>query len=124
MDAVPAGKGDARTKPMPSSQAAEVAPLALTYVSAPDKVDSNLVILLHGLGDTEAPFVQLGSQLQRNLPQTAILVVRGGHAVPFMDGQSWGYWDVWDGYGQGARVVYRSLSLLSDRRRGDTPQSV
>lgn len=97
---------------MPSSQAAEVAPLALTYVSAPDKVDSNLVILLHGLGDTEAPFVQLGSQLQRNLPQTAILVVRGGHAVPFMDGQSWGYWDVWDGYGQGARVVYRSLSLI------------
>lgn len=92
---------DSVKKPTPTVQASNCSPLRLVYASSPSGIDSNLLILLHGLGDTEKPFAGLGGRLQRNLPQTATLSLGGGHAVPFMDGASWGFWDVWDGMGQG-----------------------
>ena len=49
--------------------------LEIQYAGAPSGVDANLLVLLHGLGDTSKPFFRLGEQLQRTLPQTAILSV-------------------------------------------------
>ena len=50
--------------------------LEIQYAGAPSGVDANLLVLLHGLGDTSKPFFRLGEQLQRTLPQTAILSVQ------------------------------------------------
>lgn len=52
--------------------------------SAPkDSPACNVLILAHGLGDTEVPFTNLAAQL--NLPQTVCLSVRGPKALPFHD---------------------------------------
>ena len=56
--------------------------LVLQYGGAPCGVDANLLVLLHGIGDTSKPFFQLGEQLQRTLPQTAILRVQAPIRVP------------------------------------------
>jgi len=45
-----------------------------SYTPSDDGVDENLLILLHGLGDTHVPFANLGKQLK--LPQTATLALR------------------------------------------------
>jgi predicted esterase len=92
---------DAIRKPLPTVKAAKCGPLSFSYDPSPSGVDSNLLILLHGLGDTHLPFQSLGRKLASNLPQTAILSLRGGSPVPFLDGQGYGWWDVWDGHGQG-----------------------
>ena len=49
-------------------------PVPFSYAQSDDGVDENLLILLHGLGDTHAPFTNLGKQLK--LPQTATLAIR------------------------------------------------
>ncbi|RUS17369.1 Alpha/Beta hydrolase protein [Endogone sp. FLAS-F59071] len=58
-------------------------PLKFKYTPSRDGVDLNLLILLHGLGDTEKPFAQLGEKLQ--LPQTATLAIRAPTPIPFLD---------------------------------------
>ncbi|KAI7907607.1 Alpha/Beta hydrolase protein [Cokeromyces recurvatus] len=58
--------------------------LKFDYSSSQDGVDFNLLILLHGLGDTKKPFLNLGKKLQ--LPQTAILSVQAPEEIPYMDG--------------------------------------
>ncbi|PWN39496.1 hypothetical protein IE81DRAFT_352147 [Ceraceosorus guamensis] len=68
------------------------------YIASPQQVDSNLLILLHGLGDTQASFVDLGKQLQRALPQCAVLALRGARTVPLLGGGMW--WDAWDPLGE------------------------
>ncbi|KAI5780765.1 phospholipase/Carboxylesterase-like protein [Geopyxis carbonaria] len=64
---------------------------ATIHVS-PTSIDqriSNVLILLHGLGDTEQPFSVLGSRL--NIPETLCLSVRGPHPLPFdSHGFHWG----------------------------------
>lgn len=40
----------------------------------------NILILLHGLGDTNVPFTKLGKNL--NLPETACLSIRGPNPIP------------------------------------------
>ena len=92
---------DSVKKPIPNIKESKCHPLIFDYQSSPGGIDSNLLILLHGLGDTHKPFFSLGKKLQGDLPQTAILSLRGGNAVPFMEQSSWGYWDVWDSLGQG-----------------------
>lgn len=53
------------------------------------KPAANVLILLHGLGDTHAPFAVLGKNF--NFPETACLAVRGPLALPFNDnGYHWG----------------------------------
>ena len=49
-------------------------PVPFSYNPSEDGVDENLLILLHGLGDTHVPFANLGKQLK--LPQTATLAIR------------------------------------------------
>ena len=49
-------------------------PVPFSYAPSDDDVDENLLILLHGLGDTHVPFANLGKKLK--LPQTATLALR------------------------------------------------
>ncbi|EGF83299.1 hypothetical protein BATDEDRAFT_21861 [Batrachochytrium dendrobatidis JAM81] len=53
------------------------------FRSSNDKVNSNILILLHGLGDTAANFVQFGVKMQ--LPQTAICAIAGPSNIPYYD---------------------------------------
>lgn len=92
---------DAVKKPISKPSLAKCSPLTFTYESSPSGVDSNLLILLHGLGDTHLPFQNLGRKLAGNLPQTAILSLRGGSPIPFLDQEGWAWWPVWDDLGQG-----------------------
>lgn len=92
---------DSVKKPIPNTKDCNCQPLSFDYQSSPGGIDSNLLILLHGLGDSNQPFLSLGKKLQGDLPQTAILSLCGGCAIPFMEHSSWGFWDVWDGLGQG-----------------------
>ncbi|KAG7086473.1 hypothetical protein E1B28_002424 [Marasmius oreades] len=57
-------------------------PTAFLYYPSDDGTDENLLILLHGLGDTHIPFSKLGRQLK--LPQTAILALRAPEKIPFL----------------------------------------
>lgn len=69
-------------------------PPHLTYIltpstTPPSKASQNLLILIHGLGDTHLPFAALGSNL--NLPETACLAIRGPIPLPFeITGFHWG----------------------------------
>ncbi|MCJ1464861.1 hypothetical protein MMC07_003476 [Pseudocyphellaria aurata] len=50
---------------------------------------ANVLILLHGLGDTKAPFSRLGRQL--NLPDTTCIALQGPMPLPFeLGGFHWG----------------------------------
>ncbi|KAI8368232.1 Alpha/Beta hydrolase protein [Radiomyces spectabilis] len=57
--------------------------LRFNYAPSQDGIDLNLLILLHGLGDTMQPFANLGAKLK--LPQTAILAVQAPEPVPYME---------------------------------------
>lgn len=71
------------------------------FAPAPNGVDSNLLILLHGLGDTDGPFFNLGQSLQKTLPQTAVLTLQGPNGVPFLDpGQHWMWYPTFDQFGE------------------------
>lgn len=69
-------------------------PPSLTYTlipsaTPPAKPSQNLLILIHGLGDTHTPFATLGSNF--NLPETACLAIRGPTPLPFeITGFHWG----------------------------------
>ncbi|KAF6767224.1 Phospholipase/carboxylesterase/thioesterase [Kalmanozyma brasiliensis GHG001] len=78
----------------------------LTFFSAhhfspsPSGIDSNLLLLLHGLGDSDSSFFTLGQTLQRTLPQTAILTLQAPHLVPFLHGPHWMWYPSFDGLGE------------------------
>ncbi|EJD48981.1 hypothetical protein AURDEDRAFT_143856 [Auricularia subglabra TFB-10046 SS5] len=69
-----------RVKPPPTRKGLGV---PFVYNPSADGTDENLLILLHGRGDTEAPFGKLGKSL--NLPQTATLALRGPQRIPWLD---------------------------------------
>ncbi|KAH7882961.1 hypothetical protein F5I97DRAFT_1978077, partial [Phlebopus sp. FC_14] len=83
-----------RTKPGPESSKI---PLTFSYMSSNDGTDENLLVLLHGLGDTHAPFAELGRSL--NLPQTAILSLRAPEQIPFLDEQAYQWYTSFDPLG-------------------------
>ncbi|KAL7311861.1 hypothetical protein PS15m_009575 [Mucor circinelloides] len=58
--------------------------LQFDYSPSQDGIDQNLLILLHGLGDSKTPFAKLGQQLK--LPQTATLSVQAPEPVPYLEG--------------------------------------
>jgi predicted esterase len=63
-------------------------PLKTIFSDSKDKVNSNLLILLHGIGDTSENFNKFGTALQ--LPQTAILSVKAPCPIPYFDTEtSW-----------------------------------
>ncbi|TKX26782.1 phospholipase/carboxylesterase-like protein [Elsinoe australis] len=56
--------------------------LTLTITPAPSgQPPTNILVLLHGLGDSHVPFAQLGTQL--NLPNTACIAIKGPNVLPF-----------------------------------------
>ncbi|KAF2153412.1 alpha/beta-hydrolase [Myriangium duriaei CBS 260.36] len=56
--------------------------LNLSITPAPNgQPPTNILILLHGLGDTHLPFTKLGTQL--NLPNTACIAITAPNALPF-----------------------------------------
>lgn len=62
----------------------------VTIIKNPEQqAPTNVLILLHGLGDSEVPFANLGKQL--NLPHTCVLAIRGSAPLPFdLPGYHWG----------------------------------
>ncbi|KAL6704500.1 hypothetical protein ACN47E_008129 [Coniothyrium glycines] len=62
--------------------------LSITPPPSP-QASTNVLILLHGLGDTNASFTKLGQQL--NLPETACIAVQAPAPLPFdLTGFHWG----------------------------------
>jgi predicted esterase len=57
------------------------------YEKSRDGKDQNVLILLHGLGDTAANFIQFGRKLE--LPQTALAAIEAPFPIPFFEGTSW-----------------------------------
>jgi hypothetical protein len=58
-----------------------------TYIPSADGLDSNLLLLFHGLGDTPAPYATFFRSIK--LPQTAGLVLRAPLPLPFEMGYGW-----------------------------------
>ncbi|KAJ7337365.1 hypothetical protein DFH08DRAFT_252697 [Mycena albidolilacea] len=73
-------------------------PVPFFYAPSDDGTDENLLILLHGLGDTHIPFSKLGRQLK--LPQTAVLAVRAPDQVPFLYEDSFAWFPSFDDLGE------------------------
>ncbi|CAE6537889.1 unnamed protein product [Rhizoctonia solani] len=57
--------------------------LEFVYFPSDDGIDENILIVLHGLGDSMAPFVRMAKQLK--LPQTATLVLQAPELIPFLE---------------------------------------
>ncbi|KAI9306528.1 Phospholipase/Carboxylesterase-domain-containing protein [Cunninghamella echinulata] len=72
-------KGQSNKKPVPQSSKCK---LKFKYAASPDGVDTNILLLLHGLGDTLQPFFNLGNKLQ--LPQTAVMALQAPDLIPLM----------------------------------------
>ncbi|RPD58608.1 hypothetical protein L226DRAFT_466458 [Lentinus tigrinus ALCF2SS1-7] len=84
-----------RTKTPPKSSAI---PVPFVYNPSDDGTDENLLILLHGLGDTQIPFGKLGRQL--HLPQTATLALRAPEQIPFLYEQAFQWYTSFDPLGE------------------------
>ncbi|KAG8916516.1 hypothetical protein FRC01_003018 [Tulasnella sp. 417] len=78
----PAAPADESPKVKPHPKSGEI-PLEFTYFPSDDGTDENLLILLHGLGDTHVPFAKLGKSLK--LPQTATLALRAPEHGPMLN---------------------------------------
>lgn len=63
------------------------APLTGTYVPDARGSNYNLLILLHGLGDTHVPFAQLARRME--LPDTAAVALGGVEEVEETGGRAW-----------------------------------
>ncbi|KAI0753778.1 hypothetical protein C8Q74DRAFT_1211068 [Fomes fomentarius] len=83
-----------RVKTPPKSSAI---PVPFVYNPSGDGTDENLLILLHGLGDTQVPFGKLGRQL--HLPQTATLALRAPEQIPFLYEEAYQWYASFDPLG-------------------------
>ncbi|KAG5653137.1 hypothetical protein H0H81_002129 [Sphagnurus paluster] len=73
-------------------------PVPFAYLPSDDGTDENLLILLHGLGDTHVPFMKLGQQLK--LPQTAVLALRAPEQIPFLYEDAFQWYRSFDDLGE------------------------
>ncbi|KIK68492.1 hypothetical protein GYMLUDRAFT_35920 [Collybiopsis luxurians FD-317 M1] len=71
---------------------------SFSYSPSDDGTDENLLILLHGLGDTHIPFSKLGRQLK--LPQTATLALRAPERIPFLYEEAYQWYTSFDQLGE------------------------
>ncbi|KAI9460683.1 Alpha/Beta hydrolase protein [Boletus coccyginus] len=83
------------TKPVPKSSKV---PLVFSYTPSDDGTDENLLILLHGLGDSHTPFAKLGRSL--HLPQTAVLALRAPEQIPYLYEQAFQWYTSFDPLGE------------------------
>lgn len=90
----------------------------LTDAAPSPQQPTNILVLLHGLGDTNASFTRLGQQL--NLPETACVAVQAPAPLPFdLGGFHWGDDMVFDqntgemdmdtGFGASTRVLLEKV---------------
>ncbi|KAI0317979.1 hypothetical protein OF83DRAFT_1057625 [Amylostereum chailletii] len=91
---VPSSSGP-RAKPHPKSTAIGV---PFTYSPSDDGTDENLLLLLHGLGDTHTPFGKLGRSFK--LPQTATLALRAPEQIPYLYEQAFQWYNSFDMLGE------------------------
>ncbi|KAI0058366.1 hypothetical protein BV25DRAFT_1810832 [Artomyces pyxidatus] len=77
---------------------ASVLSAPFTYTPSDDGTDENLLILLHGLGDTHIPFGKLGRSL--NLPQTATLALRAPEKIPYLFQEAYQWYPSFDRLGE------------------------
>ncbi|KAL7422490.1 hypothetical protein Q5752_003138 [Cryptotrichosporon argae] len=80
--------------PRPAPTPSLLRPWVFDYRPSRDGHDLNLLIMFHGLGDTKAPFAQLGANL--NLPSTAVLSLQAPDPVPLMDHPSFSWYNTFD----------------------------
>ncbi|KIP10747.1 hypothetical protein PHLGIDRAFT_196338 [Phlebiopsis gigantea 11061_1 CR5-6] len=73
-------------------------PVEISVRESEDGVDENLLILLHGLGDTHKPFAKLGTTLQ--LPQTATLALRAPDLIPYLYEEAYQWYESFDPLGE------------------------
>ncbi|GAA6012544.1 hypothetical protein JCM11491_005428 [Sporobolomyces phaffii] len=85
-------------RPPPRLQQVDPRLASFGYAPAPDGLDANLLIFFHGLGDTFAPFAQLGRSL--NLPQTAILSLQAPTQIPLLEEPAFQWWESFDPLGE------------------------
>lgn len=64
------------------------------YLPSPDGIDTNLIVMFHGLGDTPKPFSNLAKTLKP--PQTAFLIIRAFERVPLLEEEAFQWWDSFD----------------------------
>jgi len=96
-------------------------PSNLTFTITPPPSNhppTNVLILLHGLGDTQQPFANLAAQL--NLPETACLTLQAPARLPFdLPGFHWGDDFVFDPAADGAMDpdpgFAKAVELLADK---------
>nr|POE87380.1 putative hydrolase c9g1.08c [Quercus suber] len=67
---------------------ADAPPLTLSDPAPNDDAATNVLVLLHGLGDTHDSFTRLGRQM--NLPETACVSVQAPQALLDLGGFHWG----------------------------------
>lgn len=73
-------------------------PIPFAYFPSDDGTDHNILILLHGLGDSHVPFGKLGRSLK--LPQTAVLALRATEQIPFFDEPAFQWYTSFDQLGE------------------------
>ncbi|TFY66811.1 hypothetical protein EVG20_g4269 [Dentipellis fragilis] len=84
-----------RVKPPPKASAI---PVPFSYTPSDDGTDENLLILLHGLGDTHVPFSKLGRSFK--LPQTATLALRAPEQIPYLYEPAYQWYESFDLLGE------------------------
>jgi len=84
-----------RRKPPPRKTSIKV---PFEYTPSDDGTDENMLILLHGLGDTHLPFARLARSLK--LPQTATLAIRAPEQIPYLYEQAFQWYTSFDPLGE------------------------
>ncbi|KAK7461087.1 hypothetical protein VKT23_009016 [Stygiomarasmius scandens] len=92
---VDSSQSSPKVKIAPNSSAI---PTPFAYFPSDDGTDENLLILLHGLGDTHIPFSKLGRQFK--LPQTAVLALRAPEQIPFLYEEAYQWYTSFDPLGE------------------------
>ncbi|KAH9030502.1 hypothetical protein EDB85DRAFT_1426829 [Lactarius pseudohatsudake] len=94
VEAAPVDATRPKVKPPPQSTAISA---PFDYSPSDDGTDENLLVLLHGLGDTHLPFGKLGRSFK--LPQTATLALRAPEQIPYLYEQAFQWYPSFDPLG-------------------------
>jgi len=84
---VSSGQRFGTRRPTPSSKSFPPEFREFSYSPSPDGTDSNLLIMMHGLGDSHKPFAALAKTF--GFPQTACLSIRAPFPLPLDLGHGW-----------------------------------